>query len=197
MMNLMLSVDEKSRLMNRMKMWRSKSEFIVNEGNPDIIVQLDWADTVDIHPYRLGDFILSFLKKANIPIYGEIDVEGVSEGRLFWDDFIDIGNRTYFYYKNEPTYASDLKEFNICRLICPICKELCGGVSDHLELTADILPPERQFHGCAHEHKWLSLPKNKRISYRPVDGLILSSVEYVIDPVTREVVERDITFDDE
>src|SRR5271154_1119445 len=83
-----------------LKTCRPKSEFIKQE-EPDIIARLDWNDIGDVHPFILGQKILKFLRKNNIPVIGEVDVEGVEKGRLYWDDYVCIGKRVFFYHLKE------------------------------------------------------------------------------------------------
>lgn len=179
---------------------RHRSEFI-EEEKPDFVIQMDWEVISNIHPYLQGQRILKFLHDNGIPAIGEVDVEKVEVGRLYWDDYLELGLRTFFYFRNEPTYtkfAHD-KEAGFCRLICPICKELCGGIEDHVEET-DV-----PFHGCIHQHKWVAVGEEKTIRYAPVNHVAVSSEKFsIVDkeitkPKDDEIIEplnRSISFED-
>jgi hypothetical protein len=180
--------------------FKRTSEWIVDEA-PDIIFSLDWKreGLLDLHPIIFEQRILTILRREQIPVLGEVCVEGVARGRLYWNDFEHLGSRTFYYHKSEPKYtpeASD-KEYNICRLICPICKELCGGVSDHIEQTEDILPPESQFHGCINEHKWLAPDMEKKVRYHSLSSPIFNNISFDLENEEKEdCIDRKVRLKD-
>ena len=169
--------------------FRPTSEFI-KEEQPDIIVTIDWSN-VHRHPIKAEQQILEFLRSNQIPVIGEFNIEGIQRGRSYWDDFLDIGSRIFFYYRNEPTYTLLAKdpEYGGCRLICPICKELCGGILEHIEESGS------PYHGCMHEHTWLALKDKEKATYYPIDWPIIGGqvqVKIEKEEEEQEEIEQEI-----
>jgi hypothetical protein len=166
----------------------------IKEEKPDITFEIDWEKEklVGIHPVAFEQRILALLRRNNIPVLGTYSIEGIAKGRLYWSDFDNLGSRTFYYHKAEPTYTKEAKdpEYNICRLICPICKELCGGVSDHIEETKDYLTPETEFHGCINEHRWLELDSQKRVKYLPMSSPTFSNVRFKLEDIDEDEDEE-------
>lgn len=192
-----LSEDAKHTL-KYVQEYELQSEWIEYE-EPTAVLHLHSHYLRDIHPYQEGGIILQFLRSNGIPVSGKVDIEKMVTGRLFWSDFVNLGYRTFYYFKNSPIYKKEATDpsYNICRLVCPICKELCGAVSDHIQLTEDVLPRERQFHGCRHLHKWLDLKEGEQIKYLPVDTTLCSSVQIEITKKDdKPDSDRAITFED-